>query len=171
MQYDEQELSRAKPDHAHRFLRAHHGQRLFCQRVPGHHLLFRHVFPQGARQRRLRHYGRRGAAGGVPAEPDLHRGGHPVPPLQTYLQREILGIPAGFYILLRRVGHSRGHAHLPRGAHCHRARAGHPGPVCGNHGAAVRQPPEPYRNQGQPHFPGRPGPGCDGVRLPPGPGL
>ena len=31
MQYDEQELSRAKPDHAHRFLRAHHGQRLFCQ--------------------------------------------------------------------------------------------------------------------------------------------
>ena len=53
----------------------------------------------------------------------LHRGGHPVPPLQTYLQRGILGIPAGFYILLRRVGYSRGHAHLPRGAHCHRARA------------------------------------------------
>ena len=101
MQYDEQELSRAKPDHAHRFLRAHHGQRLFCQTGYGTHICyFDMFFRKRARQRRLRHHGRRGAAGGVPAEPALHRGGHRlICAAKSCLQRGVPGVSAALSAL------------------------------------------------------------------------
>ena len=142
------------------------------QRLRRHHLLFRHVLPEGAGQRRLRHHGRGGAAGGLPEEPALYRGGPGIPALQAHLPGGVFRLPAALHLCLRRVGRARGHPHLPRG---------NPSSPCGgpaiqaqfnrDHGAFVHQPPEPHRHQDQPHRPGRPGPGGDGNSAPAGPRL
>ena len=69
----------------------------------------------------------------------------------------------------RHLGRAGGHAHLPQGAHPHRPRPGHRGPVHRDLRAADPEPPEPHRHQGQPHRPGGRGPRGDWSSAPAGP--
>ena len=76
----------------------------------------------------------------------------------------------GFPSFLRCLGGARGQADFSGRAHCHRARTGDPGSVCGNDDPALHQPSEPDRHQGQPNRPGCPGQGGNGIWFPPGSG-